>query len=162
MMKPDAIHCRPARVEDQGFLYKVYAGTRSDIENFNLGSNEKSELLKMQFAAQSHHYRVSFPNASSLIIMLENTPVGRFYVSRPGDEVFIIDIALLPEYRSQGIGSRLMREIFEEASNANVPVHLNVAIDNTAALSWYESLGFNMVENLQTHFRMRWQPGTGS
>ena len=161
-MRSDSIQFRPARVEDQDFLYKVYASTRSDIEIMCLGSTEKSKLLQMQFAAQKHSYKASFPNASFLIIMLSNVPVGRFYVNRPGEEILIIDIALLPEYRGQGIGSRLMTGIFEEASNTNLSVYLTVAIDNTAAFHWYESLGFEKVEDLQTHFRMRWQPGLSS
>jgi len=161
-MRSDSIQFRPARVDDQDFLYKVYASTRSDIEVMCLGSNEKSQLLQMQFAAQTHAYKASFPDASYLIIMLSNVPVGRLYVNRPGEEIFIIDIALLPEYRGQGIGSRLMTGIFDEASRTNLPVLLTVAIDNTAAFDWYETLGFEKVEDQQTHFRMRWRPDSSS
>ena len=160
-MRSDSIQFRPARVEDQDFLYKVYAGTRSDMDLMCLDDNEKTKLLQIQFAAKNHSYQVSFPDASFLIIMLSRVPVGHLYVNRPGEEIFIIDIALLPEYRGQGIGSRLMTGIFNEASSTNLSVLLTVAIDNIAALDWYESLGFEKVEDLQTHFRMRWQPGSG-
>ena len=155
------IQFRPIQVEDQALLFQVYSSTRTDVEAAGLEPREKLQFLQMQFAAQSQYYQATFPKAEFLAIMQADVLIGRLYIDRPGDEIHIIDIALLPEHRRQGIGSRLMADILEEATRADLPVRIYVEVYNTA-LAWYESLGFVKVEDIQTHFQMKWQPITKS
>jgi GNAT superfamily N-acetyltransferase len=49
-------------------------------------------------------------------------PAGRrLYVAREGDEIRIIDIALLPDYCNRGIGTTLLRGLQSEAAAAGKP-----------------------------------------
>jgi GNAT superfamily N-acetyltransferase len=48
-------------------------------------------------------------------------PAGPRYVMRAGDEIRIIDIALLPEYCNRGIGTALLRGLQSEAAAAGKP-----------------------------------------
>jgi len=69
----------------------------------------------MQFAAQDAHYRRHYPNTQYSIIEVQGVSAGRLYVDRCEKEIRIIDIALLPEHRRAGIGTKLLRELQDEA-----------------------------------------------
>ncbi len=46
------------------------------------------------------------------LLLLDNQPIGRLYVHRRPSEICIMDIALLPAYCNQGLGSFLINSIF--------------------------------------------------
>jgi RimJ/RimL family protein N-acetyltransferase len=83
--------------------------------------------------------------------------VGRLYVDRRTDEMRIIDIALLTEYRRQGIGSRLLREILAEGQAAGLPVRIHVERHNPA-LRLYYRLGFRKVGDRGVYYLIEWSP----
>jgi len=155
-MKP-RIEFRPIRPDDKPFLYRVFANTRPDITGLNLGEKERADLMWMQFRAQHVDYQTRFSDADFLIVNLERVAVGRLYVHRRADEIRIIDIALLPERRGQGIGTQLMSDIMHEAQQIGKPVRIHVEQFNRA-LGWYERLGFVRVGDIQTHYLMEWRP----
>ena len=151
------IHFRSIQDKDKDFLFSLYASTRTDVAAATLEETEKQKFLEMQFKAQSVYYPSTFPNASFDIIMLGETPIGRLYIDRPGNEIHIIDIALMPTYRRKGFGSQLMQEILEESRNTGLTVRIYVEVYNTA-FSWYKALGFEVVQDIQTHYQMHWSP----
>ena len=110
---------RPVRPEDESFLYEVYASTRLDeLALTGWTEQQKKEFLQMQFGAQHRYYHEQFPEAEFHIILIQNLPIGRLYVDRRSDEIRIIDIALLPEYRNAGIGSMFLHNLMEEAEQS--------------------------------------------
>lgn len=68
---------------------------------------------------------------------------GFGYIS---DEIPELAIALLPSYRNQGIGTALLKQTLELASEQFPAIGLNVRSDN-AALRLYERVGFVKVPN---------------
>jgi ribosomal protein S18 acetylase RimI-like enzyme len=75
------------------------------------------------------------------VIVADGTPIGRLYVARwPGD-IRIVDIALMPEHRGSGLGTRLLRELFAEADATRRKVSIHVEVFNPAR-RLYERLGF--------------------
>jgi GNAT superfamily N-acetyltransferase len=95
----------------------------------------------MQFDAQDSWYRQMYPAGEFLVVVDEGTPVGRLYIGRSESEIRIIDIALLPEHRGNGIGSRLFADIFTQADRDGLPVTLRVEPWNPAK-RLYGRLGF--------------------
>lgn len=67
-----------------------------------------------------------------------------FVVSRQtGEEAEILNLAVLPEARRQGIGSQLVARVLEEAQRAGARrVWLEVRASNAAAIRFYEHHGF--------------------
>ena len=118
---------------------------------------EREAFLRMQFQCQHDHYQVHFEKAQFDLIIWDGNRVGRLYVDRADDEIRIIDIALLPEYRGRGIGRGLITLLIEEAEKANKPVRLRVEPDNPA-LRLYEQLGFQMIADEQVNWHMQWTP----
>jgi len=150
------VNLRNTQPTDEEFLFSVYAGTRVDeMALVNWTGEEKDAFLRMQFKAQDRYYKETYPDAQYQIIQLEDKPVGRLYVHRRVNEIRIIDIALLPEFRQRGTGSTLLQEILEEAKNRNLPVTIHVERFNPA-LHLYERLGFRQIEDQGVYYLMEW------
>ena len=66
------------------------------------------------------------------MILRAGEPVGRLYVVRWSREHRIIDIALLPEHRRQGLGAALMRDLLDEAAATNKALSIHVEKNNPA------------------------------
>ena len=65
----------------------------------------------------------------------------------------LITIDVHPDFRRQGLGRRLMEEVEARARQRQVRrTHLQVAVDNRAAQSLYESLGFTVRARLDDYY----------
>lgn len=154
-----AINLRPAQPDDEPFLFRVYASTRADeMAAWGWDAAQQEAFLRMQFTTQSMSYRAQFPDADHRIIMLADEPVGRILVARTDEGILLVDIALLPERRSAGIGTSLIRDLQAEATQAGLPVHLHVLKTNPAAARLYERLGFSSIGDDGIYLEMKWQP----
>lgn len=78
-------------------------------------------------------------------------------VIRSETAIHLADIALLPQYRNQGIGRFLIQKLLAEATQALKPVRLQVRQSNRA-LRLYQRLGFSKVSEQGIHFLMEWLP----
>lgn len=58
------------------------------------------------------------------------------------DEAQITNIAVMPEFRKQGIGNTIINELISRATNASV-MTLEVRESNTPAIKLYEKNGFS-------------------
>jgi GNAT superfamily N-acetyltransferase len=153
-----AINVRPVSPGDEEFLFSVYASTRADGLNLvGWNTEQKEDFLQMQFRAQDRYYRSQYPDAEYLVILKDDRLVGRLYIQRQDDEIRVMDIALLPEFQKQGIGSTLMAQILDEATLTHRPVTIHVERFNPA-LHLYQRLGFRFVEDRGVHFFMSWLP----
>jgi ribosomal protein S18 acetylase RimI-like enzyme len=72
---------------------------------------------------------------------VDGEPTGRLIVNHARDQILIVDIALLPEFRRSGIGSSLVRRLLEQADADLLPVRCHVLHDSTARRFW-EQAGF--------------------
>jgi len=118
------------------------------------------QFLEMQFSLQHRHYVRHFKEASFYKILCRQREAGRLYVQRGARELHIVDLALLPEFRNQGIGTALMRAVTDEASRAGLPVTLHVE-NGSPAYRLYRRLGFELVARGDTHHAMQWTPAGG-
>ncbi|MEO0069635.1 MAG: ribosomal protein S18-alanine N-acetyltransferase [candidate division WOR-3 bacterium] len=82
------------------------------------------------------------PDAFSIVAENENKVVG-YLVAWGGIEVHIANIAVAPEMRNQGIGSRLLKEVFDFAKREGAEnIFLEVRVSNIAAQRLYRRFGF--------------------
>jgi len=113
----------------------------------------------MQFKAQHTHYQQYFTNATFDVILRDNEAIGRIYIEVNDDEIRLIDIALLPEYRGQGIGANLIDQLLQKSREISLPIRLRVEPDNPA-LRLYQCLGFRTIADEQTNLQMEWIPAS--
>jgi len=136
------VSTRPERLpDDGGFLLSVYASTRPELTGLGWPGKQQDAFIRMQFDAQTRHYRESFPHAIYSVICVDGEPAGRLIVNHADDQILIIDIALLPQFRRTGIGSGLDRRLLDQADAGHLPVRCHVLHDSTARRFW-EHAGF--------------------
>jgi ribosomal protein S18 acetylase RimI-like enzyme len=149
---------RPVTPEDGPFLFQLYASTRAEeLAVVPWDEAQKEAFLRMQFHAQTKFYAESFPDAAFLMVLREGEPAGRLYVDRRGDEIRLLDIALLPEHRGAGLGTALLRDLTAESAAAGKPLRIHVERFNPA-LRLYERLGFKLLQDEGVYFLMEWRP----
>jgi len=153
------ISLRSVLPEDEPFLFRLYASTREvELESFGWGEADKGAFLHLQFKAHQHHYATISPQADQRVILQDGRPVGTLIVIRAQKEIRLAEIALISEDRNAGIGSRLIRDLAEEAEVMGLPLRLHVAKFNRA-IRLYRRLGFILIGDTGTHFFMERPPG---
>jgi GNAT superfamily N-acetyltransferase len=131
-----------ATAGDAEFLYRVYAGTRTlEMALTGWGREKTGQFLRSQFQLQDTHYHRYYSNPFFYIIYNGRRRMGRLYINRGKEEMRIIDISLLPEYREKGIGTCILKDIIKESEAAGLPVSLHIEPANPAR-RLYEKLGF--------------------
>ena len=147
---------REATPEDEPFLLEVYASTRlEELEGFGWSDEQKQAFIKMQFLARERVY----PRVDNRVILLEGRPVGRMLVDRADELILLRDIALLTEFRNKGLGSRLVKDLMNEAASAGKPIGLHV-VAASPAVRFYERLGFTRTGGDNAYLEMKWVPAT--
>jgi len=152
--KTEQIILRPAQTDDEAFLYQLYESTRKEeVSAFGWDVAQQETFLKFQFTAQRSHYEMAYPAATHTIILVNDQPAGRILVFRAEQEIHLVDIALLPEYRGHGIGAELIGGLIEEAAAKGVPLKLHVEKHNRAA-RLYDRLGFTVIADTGVYYEM--------
>jgi ribosomal protein S18 acetylase RimI-like enzyme len=150
---------RPICDADHDFLRRLYASTREEelAQATDWSPEQKGTFLTQQFEAQHHHYQTYYAGASFDIVLGDDEPIGRLYVSRWEHEIRVVDVALVPEARGRGIGTALLRNLFAEGERTGRPVSIHVERFNRA-LRLYRRLGFGEIEENGPYFLMEWRP----
>lgn len=156
------ITLQPVVPENDEFLFRVYAATRQhEMAAWGWEQAQQDAFLRLQFRAQQGSYRAAFPDADHRLILKGGKAVGRILVHRAEQAITLVDIALLPEHRNCGIGTRLIRDLIEESRSFRRPLRLQVAKSNHAAARLYERLGFSLTGENEMYYQMEWNPVPG-
>ena len=114
-----------------------------------------AEMLKVCFAApwsESIYRRdLADPQSLALLCTEHGAVIGFIHCSYVLDELTLNTLAVLPEYRRQGIARMLWTEMRSRMQDICAVCYLEVREHNTAARRLYESLGF-----VQNGFRPRY------
>ncbi|WP_236980098.1 GNAT family N-acetyltransferase [Membranihabitans maritimus] len=152
----DRVGFEPITDNDLEFLEKVYRSTREEeISRAPWSEEDKAHFIHHQFLAQHTFYSEQFSDAKFDIIFVDGQKAGRLYIEEREDELRIIDIALLPAFRGQGWGTKLLEEIklLAEKKTKSVGIHVE---KNNPAMSLYIRLGFKDIEDKGVYQFMKW------
>jgi ribosomal protein S18 acetylase RimI-like enzyme len=149
---------RAERPEDQDLAAEIYASTRA--EEIALATDWTAEqrvaFLRFQADAQWNHYAAYYPKAQRWIVEVDGAPAGRLYLDTREDEIRVVDIALLPQFRGSGMGTALLEVVLQRAAAAGLAVRIHVEKMNPA-MSLYRRLGFVVVEDKGVYDFMEWR-----
>jgi ribosomal protein S18 acetylase RimI-like enzyme len=147
-----SIKLRAVTPDDEAFLLKLFGSTHEEFRFLN--SAELEALVRMQFTLRQQQYRNGYPNAEDNVIIYKGQPIGRIFIDEAEDELMLVDIALLPEYRNQGIGRHLIDQLLARAWAAKKQVRLHVFNSNPAR-RLYERLGFTEIGRDSMYIEMQ-------
>lgn len=147
--------------EDRSFLIAVYGSTREDeLKLVPWDEGQRQAFIEMQFAAQDSFYRETYPHAAYEVITIDGEPVGRLYVLRLADQIRIMDITLLPNFRNAGIGTPLIENLMTEAAGSGRPLRIFVERVNRS-FGLFERLGFVSIEVGDVNDLLEWRSDSG-
>ena len=120
---------------------REYASRRNGVVDWS--KSDKHAFLWQQFTAQHTYYQQHYAQASFQVVLCGDAMVGRLVrLAAARLRIRIVDIALLPEYRGDGLGTELLRNLLSEAGRDAKAVTIHVERFNPA-LGWYQRLGFD-------------------
>jgi GNAT superfamily N-acetyltransferase len=153
------VRMRAVAENDNYLLYDIVSSTV--IEQVKLMGGDVRQLaplLQMQFENQTMEYRERFPKAEHFIIMMNDVDAGRIYLDRNSEEIHILDITLLPEFRGKGLGTFILKSLEEEAERKRAPICIYVE-DGNPSLRLFRRLGYRFKSKFgEAHNLMEWNP----
>ena len=153
---------RPATAADDDFLQRVYAGTRADeLALTGWDARQREDFVSSQYRAQAAHYQGHWPEAQRSVIVVRQGGVahdaGRLWLHQRADAIHLLDFALLAAFRGQGIGTRCLQSLMQQAGASGHALTIYVEAGNPAR-RLYDRLGFVPVGQLQgVHQHMAWR-----
>lgn len=152
---PYCLVLRPVTDDDLPFLEALYASTRADeVAAAGWPTEMQQAFLRQQHAAQHAHFKANYAHADWRIIEQAGAAIGRLYWYETADDLHIVDIALLPQSRGQGLGAALLHDLAAHAAPRGKALTIYVEKTNPAR-SLYRRLGFVAVEDHGVYDFMR-------
>lgn len=142
---PESVVLRPATPADSEFAYELKKAALMEYVAQVWGWDEdfQREFHEREFEAQGTD-----------IVVHEGRDIGLVRTEREPDHIYVRHIYLLPEAQGQGIGSHLIEQVVREAEGKHQQVRLHVLKVNVRAKELYETLGFEVVGETDTHYGM--------
>lgn len=143
--------------DDLEFVRDVYVASRWE----ELTVTGWPEPVKLQFLHDQHRmqhaqYTSLCEGAAWGIIEKDGQRAGRLYLLYRSQDLRIIDIALMPAYRNQGLGSGLLRSLQQMARDLNAAkASIHVERDNPAR-RLYDRLGFQLAGTNGLYYLLEW------
>jgi GNAT superfamily N-acetyltransferase len=145
---------RAPTTDDRALFFRVFASTRAEeLAMMPLAPPQKEALLAMQFEARERDYTARHRASERFVVERRGEPVGTLWLDRTDHEIRVLDVALLPEHRNQGLGTELLSSLVREARDRRLPLRLSV-LAHGPARRLYERLGFEAVGEASLYISM--------
>ncbi len=124
-----------------------------DVRIVPAGPERWLEIVRIEARCFAHpwdpltlHRVLESPGCRSLGAEAGGRLVGHVVWAVEGRVCHLMDLAVLPEWRRQGVGRRLVEEVLEDARRSGAPfVFLEVRPSNPGALAFYREIGFDPI-----------------
>jgi len=141
--------------DPQTFAYRLFAQDKlAQFAAIGLPQPHAERLVQMQWRGRNLTYAAQYPGAENWTVSLEDgAPIGCYSLQKTAQNVRIVDLAILPEWRGQGIGTHVLQQVAQQATAAGKTFSLRVEKQNPA-LRLYTRLGFAAVNEDETSYEM--------
>ena len=110
--------------------------------------------FSMPWSENSIRYELTNPLALWLVAVDGDMVAGYVGSQSVMGEADMMNLAVLPDYRRQGIGEMLVKRLVEElTANAVSSLTLEVRASNTVAIELYNKLGFAQVGRRPNYYK---------
>ena len=130
---------RRAGPDDEAFQYALFASHRALVfAPAGLPGPALEMLLAQQFRAREQSYRARYPAARRFVVTRADERIGALIVDEAPDAAHIVDIALLPAWRAQGVGAALLCALMRDYASVSAMAD----VGNAASRRMFAGLGF--------------------
>lgn len=140
---------RTAQPQDEDFLYALHKAAVQQVVIATWGVWDE--------AWQRERFRQNYQPEWLHVIQLDGEDIGVVRVQERTEELFLANLEILPAYQRRGIGTLIIRRVIEEGRQRGKPVALQVLKMNMAARALYQSLGFGVTGENDTHYIMAYE-----
>jgi GNAT superfamily N-acetyltransferase len=107
---------RPASPADEEALFAVFVSSRErEMGPMMLPPEMKERMLRLQYDGQLGTYAHTYPDARIWVLEMEGRMAGRLVLEYRRDEIWVVDIAILPGHRNGGIGGGMLRRLMAQS-----------------------------------------------
>lgn len=141
--------------------------TLKAVNNDNLKDLKKLNLLLFPdiYCSPNFYKDVVTSGFYSRLAYLDERPVGIACCclekrdEEERSDLNLMTLGILAQYRSEGVGSLMMRQILNMAKHDDriISVYLHVKVDNELAIQFYKRFGF-AVKELKKNYYVRMEP----
>lgn len=141
---------------DDGFMRALFVTRRWEEVRAAPGWTDAQRVafLHAQAELQQRHYALHYRAAEFLLLEHQGQPIGRLCLQVDASEVRVVDIALLPAWQGNGLGSTLLAAVLALADGQHTPCALSVEPFNPAR-RLYARLGFEVVGEQGLYLHMQ-------
>ena len=150
------ITLRTVTDDDREFLLEVYAAGREiELAAVPWDDAMKRVFVEHQYTAQDVFYQSEYPDSTQQIVTLGTQSAGRIYLYRTSEEIAILDMAVLPSFRRQGIASTLVKRLQAEAAQDGRSIRVFIETFNPAD-ALFTGMGFEKTSEDGVSRRYDW------
>lgn len=153
---PPDMTLRLATANDRPFLLQLFSN-RPVFRQMNLPTALAKHMVEQQYQLQQASYRQQAPNANLFIVNFCKTAVGQLTVNRNSQDIHLMDLSLMQQHQSKGIGTALIKALQAMASEQHLTVSLSVDCNNPRALALYLKLDFITTKQQNFYYSMVWR-----
>jgi len=139
------IHFRPATPDDSEFLYNLKKKTLKEYIKQTWGWDEE---------VQRSYHKKNFESKKFQIIQEDGEDIGCISIEEQSQKFILSIIEISPDSQNKGIGSKLIRDLIDQGLQKKKTIELQVLKVNQRAFNLYQSLGFALRDENQTHYQM--------
>lgn len=121
-----------------------------------LSMTEHLEKAGLFYDDEQHLARINEFFEDSFILMLEEQEIGLVKLAQNKESWHLRQFQIMPRYHRKGIGKQVVELLQQKAGERDLPITLNVLLENPA-MKLYQRMGFEIVSENKLEFQMRWQ-----
>jgi ribosomal protein S18 acetylase RimI-like enzyme len=142
-------HIRDATLGDISTLFAIYAKVLKVHIDKIWGWNDIWQEKDFR-----DHYNIN----QIRIIVVGDKAIGYIQTRTESNYLFIRMFVITPEFQGHGIGGNVLTNIIQSSLKKNQALELIVFKVNVKAINFYKKIGFTIIAETETHFRMRYNP----
>lgn len=157
----EQITTRPVRDSDEKLLFRLFACTMDEHKpGPDFPDEQWKPFVEQQYKLQTAHYKKEFYDGTFDVIEHRGQPVGRITVCRAKfdglQQIRLIDIIILPEFRKQGIARKVTEELQSESKESGAPIICCTSLCE-GTLPHLKNLGFETIEEHELNPTFKWE-----
>jgi ribosomal protein S18 acetylase RimI-like enzyme len=143
----DRLRQRIAQPADHDFARETHHLGYRDVSERQFGPWDELQ--------QDAYFETAWARGLTTILLLHEAPCGYAVIQDLPAEVHVGELVIHPRYQGRGVGTAVMQQAMERASQRGVPLRLRVLQQNRARIL-YQRLGLRQYGATATHFLMEW------
>lgn len=153
------LRIRLAEPADEETLFAVFASSRErEMEPMMLPPEMKEHMLRLQYDGQLGSYGHTFPDSRIWVLEMEGMTAGRLVLEYRRDEIWVVDIAILPDHRNAGLGGAILRRLMDQATASGRILRGSVSPYNPAR-ALYRRMGVRELgQGHEPMIPLEWRP----